>query len=161
MQIFQQLDAVCRKAVNASLFFKGHLSRRNPYHFMYEWTNKFMKTYYPLKVVLTQATIMKQRFWPTVCTTYPVCRFYPFFRSQVMSIPDLNDPQFVICSKPRETFNIMPPPDMFTSFRCNDGSLIASASHCDGYNDCPDSEDEHNCTDVCSLRTNDCFTSCI
>ena len=153
MQIHKQLDAVCRKAVNASLYF----SESNKWS-LQRWINEYMKAFYPLQVVLTHAHIMKRP--NAICKVYPACLYYPVpFR--MLYTPDLNHPQFVACSKPRETFHIIPPPDMFTSFRCNDGSLVPSASQCDGYNDCPDSEDEHNCTDVCSLHTNDCFTSCI
>ena len=152
MQIHKELDTVCRKAVNDSLYYV-----ENNHWYLPNWINNFIKAYYPLRVVLTGAQIIKSRLG--FCETYPLCPHFPSTR--LTANHDLNDPQFVICSRPREMFNIMSPPDMFTSFRCNDGSLIASASHCDGYNDCSDSEDEHNCTDVCSLNTNDCFTSCI
>ena len=113
-------------------------------------------------MVLIHAHTAYDYSWPsnTSCSPYPVCYFYPsIFQNDF--VPDLSAPQFVVCSKPREPFQIMSTPDLFMSFPCNDGSLIASASHCDGYIDCPRSEDEYNCTDVCTLHNNDCFNSCV
>ena len=156
LEIHKQLDAVCRNAANASLYAVTGLPEST------FWMNRFLSRFYPYEIVLTHAftEIVKDPDEYAECASYPMCLFYPYMYKMLYE-PDLNFSQFVVCSKPRDVFLIIPPPEQFMSFHCDDGSVIAAASHCDGYNDCPDSEDEHNCTDVCTLRSNDCFTSCI
>ena len=72
---------------------------------------------------------------------------------------------FILCA--REP--IKPPaidiPDQFEAFTCTDGSLIAISLQCDGIPNCPNADDEENCTNVplqastvsqiaCSLHAN-------
>ena len=70
---------------------------------------------------------------------------------------------FVACSRPVVSTVFRDPLPLIDYFKCVDGSFIASVFVCDGYSDCVTSEDEQNCTDICSEQDTSvefCFRHC-
>ena len=108
----------------------------------------------------TKATVNESAY---SCPDRFLCPLFPH-RKDVQSghLKDvMSSRPFILCVRDP----IRPPtidiPDQFEAFTCTDRSLIAISLQCDGIPNCPNAEDEENCTNVCSSGNINCFTNCL
>ena len=93
------------------------------------------------------------------CPSNFLCYLYPL-QNDPNHISHV-DPHFIVCARNPLNASITILPREFQSFTCSDGSFIAAALQCDGHADCPQADDEANCTYVCDLKTEGCFSQCL
>ena len=98
-------------------------------------------------------------------TKCPGTVFYHHFPSHHRRFSHLGDLKssrpFVLCAREPIMSPTPKVPAQFEPFTCADGSLIAISLQCDGIPNCPNSEDEENCTHVCTNVKINCYVNCL
>ena len=98
----------------------------------------------------------------TKCPSTLFCPHFPLHHRRLSHLGDLKSScPFVLCAREPIMSPIVEIPVQFEPFTCADGSFIAVSLQCDGTPNCPNAEDEENCTHVCTNVKINCYAKCL
>ena len=98
----------------------------------------------------------------TKCLGTVFCPHFPLHKRRFSHLDELKSSRpFVLCARNQIMSPIIEVPLNFEPFPCADGSFIAISLQCDGIPNCPDAEDEQNCTHVCTNVNINCYGKCV
>ena len=172
LALYEHLSKTCKKINRDASFFTKNLniSKRPGPHGLLRDIAEILSAIYPPRVIVLHGFFGGKSYAiPTdnpflfqpyrQCKNHPLCAVYPVSELNVPQ-PNFVDPQFVVCSTPPQGAHIPSTPNTIQSFKCCDGSLIPTTLQCDGVKHCALGEDEHKCTQVCTLQNDQCFITC-
>ena len=165
-QIIDRFNMTCKRVdISSSVYGNiGFISLGNP-NASLSSTMNVLNNY--LLQILPTATLTFMSWNPGLrgpnmnCPDRIYCLFYPLHKGRGAQLDDLStSPPFVLCGREPIVSSTVNIPVQFEPFTCTDGSAIAISLQCDGIPNCPNAEDEDNCTSVCTNDNINCFTHC-
>ena len=154
------MNQVCIIADNASSVFS--INKENSYSeskFIQEYMfqvlpSKSRALHYNYSGVRTFDTISGDH---CLCRNTLVCQLHP----AVKTVTSIYNPHFILCARDPTEKPVIEAPIEFQHFLCADDTFIGATLQCDGIPDCPEAEDEYNCSNVCTSNSVDCFSECV
>ena len=170
-QIIDRFNSACKMTdVNSSVYrgVSDRWQQESDWQLQTDGLNNYFLQVFPsttFTFITWQSISNKSDFLDDAsgCLTKIKCPLFPRFKQERSGRLNylLSSRPFVLCA--REP--IMPPPlevpVLFDPFPCADGSLIAVSLQCDGIGNCPNAEDEENCTSVCTDVNINCYADCL
>ena len=160
MKVIKEINQVCMFADNASSVFT--INKENSYS-----ESKFIQEYM-LQVLPSTSRVLhynysRVRSFGTIsgdrclCRNTLVCQLHP----AVKTVTNIYNPHFILCARDPTEKPAIEVPIAFQYFMCLDDSFIGATLQCDGIPDCPEAEDEYNCSNICTSNSGDCFSECV